>query len=143
VIRAVLDTNVLASGLAGEGVPASIPGAVLRHWRAGDFDLITAPSILAELSRTLTKSYFRSRRSDAQIEAAIQLIVAEGSFVVPTVEVFDIASHPEDDLVLAAAVSAQVDYLVTGDRMLLRLSNYHGVSILSPRAFLDLLDAEG
>jgi predicted nucleic acid-binding protein len=44
-----------------------------------------------------------------------------------------------DDVVLATAVSAHADYLVTGDTGLLHVGNYEGVQILSPRAFLDLL----
>lgn len=47
--------------------------------------------------------------------------------------------HPEDDLVLAAAVSARADYRVTGDSKLQLRGRYQGVIILSPRAFLDLL----
>jgi hypothetical protein len=41
--------------------------------------------------------------------------------------------------VLAAAVWA-ADYLVTGDRQLLRIGSYRGVAIVSPRDFLTLLD---
>ena len=50
------------------------------------------------------------------------------------------ATHPQDDLVLAAAVSAGADYLVTGDRKLLSLGRYLGVTIVSPRTFLTLLE---
>jgi hypothetical protein len=50
------------------------------------------------------------------------------------------ATHPEDDLVLAAAVSAAADYLVTGDRQIRRLGSYQGVTIISPSDSLALLD---
>lgn len=53
------------------------------------------------------------------------------------------ATHPEDDLVLATAVSAQADYLITGDAMLRKLRTYEGVSIVSPREFLDVLEVDG
>jgi predicted nucleic acid-binding protein len=53
-----------------------------------------------------------------------------------------VATHPEDDLVLATAVSAHADYLVTGDRKLQRLGSYQGVRILSPREFLAVLAPE-
>jgi predicted nucleic acid-binding protein len=42
--------------------------------------------------------------------------------------------------VLAAAVSADADDLVTGDKRFLAVGSYAGVTILSPRAFLDLLE---
>ena len=51
-----------------------------------------------------------------------------------------IATHPEDDLVLATAVSAQADYLVTGDRQLLALGTYQGVRNVRAREFIDTLE---
>lgn len=50
-----------------------------------------------------------------------------------------VATHPEDDLVLATAISGSADYLVTGDRQLRQLGSFQGVVIVSPRTFLDLL----
>ncbi len=57
-----------------------------------------------------------------------------------TVTVQGVASHPEDDLILATAVSARADYLVTGDRQLLALGTFQGVQIVSPRDFVAILD---
>lgn len=51
-----------------------------------------------------------------------------------------VASHPEDDVVLDAAVSAAVGFLVTGDKQLQRLGTFQGVRIVSPGSFLGLLD---
>jgi putative PIN family toxin of toxin-antitoxin system len=143
VIQATLDTNVLVSGLAVLEVPASTPGAIVGHWLNDTFELIISAGILAELERTLTKPYYRSRRSPAQIEAAVRLIVSKASIVVPTITISGVTTHPEDDLVLAVAASARVDYLVTGAKPLQRLGAYQGVLVTSPRAFLDLLEATG
>jgi predicted nucleic acid-binding protein len=44
-----------------------------------------------------------------------------------------------DDLILATALSAQADYLVTGDSQLQGLGAYRGVAIISPREFLSRL----
>ena len=59
-----------------------------------------------------------------------------------TVTVNGVATHPEDDLILATALSGQVDYLVTLDQQLLRLGSYGGVAMVSPAAFLSILDGE-
>jgi len=143
VIRATLDTNVLVSGLAGLDVPASMPGAIVWYWLNDTFELVISTSILAELERTLTKPYYRSRRSPAQIDAAVRLIVRKATFVVPTITISGVTTHPEDDLALAVAASARVDYLVTGDKPLQQLGAYQGVRVISPRMFLDLLEATG
>lgn len=59
-----------------------------------------------------------------------------------TVRVSGVATHPEDDLVLSTALSGNVEYLVTGDIKLQRLGTYQGIQMLSPRAFLRLLEHE-
>ena len=143
MIRATLDTNVLVSGLAGLEVQTSTPGAIVWHWLNDTFELIISAGILAELERTLTKPYYRSRRSPAQIEAAVRLIISKATIVVPTITISGVTTHPEDDLVLAVAASAHVNYLVTGDKQLHRLGAYQNVRMISPRAFLDLLEATG
>ena len=47
---------------------------------------------------------------------------------------------PEDDYVLATGRLARADYLVTGDRGLLDLVAYAGMRIVTPRAFVELLE---
>lgn len=56
----------------------------------------------------------------------------------PTLRV--VPDDPEDDVVVATAVAARADYLVTGDRRhLLPLGSYQGIRVVTPRQFLDLL----
>jgi uncharacterized protein len=144
VIRTVLDTNVLAAGLVGLELGTSAPGIILARWLAGagagPFELVVSTHILAGLEQTLTKPYFRTRRLLTQIEAAERFVHSVATVVVPTIDVSGVAPHPEDDLVLAAAVTAVADYLVTGDKRFLAVGSYAGVTILSPSAFLDLLE---
>jgi predicted nucleic acid-binding protein len=47
---------------------------------------------------------------------------------------------PEDDLVLASARLGGADYLVTGDRGLLDLTQHEQFAIVSPRDYLALLE---
>ena len=133
---AVLDTNVLASGFT---VAGGIPDRLLRAWLAGSFALVVLEPILTELTRTFQKPYFRTRLSATQIAQNLALQRSRARVTPLTAHVAGVASHPEDDLVLAAALSTRADYLVTGDRKLQDLQSYQGVAILSPRAFLDAL----
>jgi predicted nucleic acid-binding protein len=73
---------------------------------------------------------------------SIDALKQDAQLIAITVTISGVASHPEDDLVLAAAVSATADYLVTGDKQLQRLGAYQGDTIVSPRQFLTLLDAQ-
>jgi uncharacterized protein len=54
-------------------------------------------------------------------------------------QVATVTRDPSDDQVIACAVAAGVDYLVTGDDDMLVLGEHLGVRIVTPRQFLDLL----
>jgi putative PIN family toxin of toxin-antitoxin system len=138
----VLDTNVLASGLTGFRNPSSTVAQILHLWRAGWFTLITSEPILTELSHTLQRPYFRQRLTLKQISGAMNLLKSESAITPMTTQVQGIATHPEDDLILATAISANAAYLVTGDTKLARLGRYKAVTILSPRRFLETLKQE-
>lgn len=117
MISAVLDTNILASGTVSSLNP---PGQILDAWHAGQFELVTSEPILNELKRTFQKPYFQKQVNTKQVNDFIDLLRNE-AFVVPiTVETQGITTHTEDDLILATAVSAKTDYLVTGDGPLLK-----------------------
>jgi putative PIN family toxin of toxin-antitoxin system len=143
VIDAVLDTNVLASGIASIARPESTPGEILRRWRAKSFILIVSHPILAELMRTLTNPYFASRISPAEIEAIFTRLRSDARLQPITAHPSGIASHAEDDRILATALRAQAEYLVTGDKRLLDLGNFLGTRLLSPGAFLARLAEAG
>jgi putative PIN family toxin of toxin-antitoxin system len=135
----VVDTNVLASGLAGFRNPSSPVAMILRLWRLGVFTLVTSEYILTELSRTLQIPYFRQRLTPQQVTSAMRLLRRKTTITPITTNVHGIATHPEDDVILATAVSAKADYLVTGDTKLQRLGTYKAVTILSPKQFIEIL----
>lgn len=140
MIRAVLDANVLASAAAGN--PSRAPATILRRWTFGSFVLVISPAILGEVERTLDKPYFRAKTSPFDRRSLVALLRDAAELVEPAVRVDGVATYPEDDRVLEAAVSAGVDYLVSGDRGLQRLGAFRGIPILDPRAFQAILDAE-
>ena len=139
MITAVLDTNVLASGIVGFRNPASVPGQLWRAWRQSRFELIVSEPILTELSRTLSKRYFRRRLTAQQLRRTQRLLRRRAVSVRITTVVTGVATHPEDDLILSTAISAQAGYLVTGDHQLRFLGSHGNIAILSPREFLDVL----
>lgn len=133
----VFDANVLIAGL-----PAT-RGTLLQlvdHWRAGHVHLVVSTHLLAEVTRAWTKSYWSARMPPEQREELLDLLQEEAERISITVPVHGVATHPEDDLILATAVSAQAAYLVTGDKQLLKLEEFQGVAIMSPEAFLAILE---
>jgi putative PIN family toxin of toxin-antitoxin system len=141
VIRAALDANILISGTI---VTAGISSRLVDAARARQFVLVTSRPIIDEVIRNLSRDRIR-RRYDITLDEIARvrvLLEDEAALTTLTVPVHGVATHPEDDLILATALSGQADYLVTGDRQLLNLGRYQGVRILSPRAFWEVLSSE-
>lgn len=138
MISAVLDTNILASGTVTASTP---PGQILNRWRDGQFELVVSEHIIDELEHTLNKPYFQKHLPTNVVTAFTDLLQNEATIIPITIKVKGIATHPEDDLVIAAAVSSKADYLVTGDGPLLnRVGNsYKGVKLINPSDFLEVL----
>ncbi len=92
--------------------------------------------ITREFAKTLQKPYFAARLDDEERRAALEGVRGIGLHVLLTREVHGVATHPEDDLVLASALSVGADYLITGDKGLLALGPWEGIHIVNPATFL-------
>lgn len=139
MIAATLDANVLVSGFAGFALTESTPGELMRRWRAAAFLVVLSEPIIDEFERALAKPYFSKRLSAERRAADVALLREEARVVELHTRVVGVAADPADDMVIATAVDGGADYLVTGDRALLDVRAYRGISIVSPRHFVDLL----
>jgi putative PIN family toxin of toxin-antitoxin system len=140
VLRAVLDANVLVSALIR---PHGPPGEViLRLLEDRAFALVTSAAILAEARRAL--AYPRVRRYILASDEELDLWVASLGLIAEPVQgslrLRAVAEDPEDDKYLAAALEGSAQFVVTGDAHLLALEGYEGIRIVTPRAFLALLE---
>jgi len=135
----VLDANVLASmALARSG---GVLATILEAWLGGQFIAIVSDHILAELRLTLANPYFRGRLTSRDAEMYLASVQTAARHVSISAQVSGVATHPEDDLVLATAISAGAEYLVTGDRRFLaRVPQYRGVRLVSPSEFVSILN---
>lgn len=136
MIVAVLDTNVLVSAFPAHG---TVPATLIDAWRQGAYHLVVSEHILEELAETWRDPYWQARFAPTESAEAITLLRTAALVTSLTVEVSGVATHPEDDLILATAVAGDATYLVTGDRKLRAVGTFQGVTILSPREFLDQL----
>lgn len=138
MIRAVLDTNVIVAALL---VRLGLPWRVLNAAYTSTFLCFASNAINAEVFRTLGRERIRRKYpvGPTEIERLRRFLESDAALVPITTTVQGVASHPEDDLILATAVSAQGDYLVTGDRQLLALGQYDSVRIVTPRDFAAIL----
>jgi len=142
VIVAVLDSNVILSGLLGIRKPNSVLGEIMRRARDGEFELCLSEAILVELDHVIeSKRYLdarlgRSWREGVRADLVSLAILVDAPDVIPGV-----APHRHDDPILATVAASHADWFVTGDRELLAMREYAGVPFTDPNGFLAALDA--
>ena len=130
-MRIVLDTNVLVSGILS---PHGPPAAVLRALLTERVMLCFDERILSEYRDVLTRGKFSFDRE--LVEELIAFLEAAGS---PTLAapLATTLPDPGDQMFIEVAVASQVDFLVTGNLKHFPGKATEGVSVISPRAFLD------
>jgi putative PIN family toxin of toxin-antitoxin system len=127
--RLVLDTNVIVSAILWGGKP----GQFLALAGEGDVRLYTSRLLLDELRQTLERPKFS--KAVAATGLTIDQIIADYRRLCilarPRPLEKAVSRDPDDDHVLAAALAARADVLVTGDDDLLVLDELEGVVIRS------------
>ena len=127
----VVDTNVLVSGVFWGGTPYRL----LEHWMSGEIGVAVTRSVLDEYVRVLREL------SDREPELARQWIdfIAADALVVEAAVEIEMCRDPEDNKFLICAVSADADYVVSGDSDLLTLREVEGIPIVTARGLLQKL----
>lgn len=131
--RVVLDSNVLISGFVFE---KGKPAAILEALRKGEIEVVISPFILEEISRSFSEDFDWNNR---RISEAIQFLLDHCIPVNPDPEAAVPELTPADNRILDCAVHGQVEYLVTGDKGILKLQEYEQIEIITPAQFLAVL----
>jgi putative PIN family toxin of toxin-antitoxin system len=137
-MRAVLDTNVLISGVIATGVPHEL---LLKGFNR-EYQIVVSVETLTEFRKTLHKYPERFQLSDHEIQQEIETIRYFAEFVDPQEDITAVEADPDDDKFLEAAVAGDVDYVVSGDGHLLDLQSFRGIEIVEPRTFCEHLNAQ-
>jgi putative PIN family toxin of toxin-antitoxin system len=136
-VRVVLDANVLVSALISQAGP---PREIVGAWVDERYELIASPALLDELRDVLARPRFRLWVS---LDVAAEFIhgLAQDAVIVddPPAQP-GLTPDPDDDYLIALARATHADCVVSGDRHLLDLQA-PDPPVLTPRQFLDLLDA--
>lgn len=139
-LRLVLDTNVVLAGLLWNGPPRRLLEAAI----AAEVGLYSSAVLLDELARTLGRAKFATRiRSVGTSTAALVVhYTALVSLVAPASVPRLVADDADDDHVIAAAVAARAELIVTGDRKhLLPIGIHKGIAIVTAREVVERLKA--
>lgn len=133
-MKAVIDTNVVISGLFWKGPPAE----VLAMWFRKRFEWIVSADILEEYHLTLQalETKYGPSPSAKQVLREISL---SATLLVPAKLREQVCTDPDDDKFIAAAVATGTSTIVTGDKALLHTDGYGGIRVIKPVSFLKLL----
>lgn len=99
-------------------------------------DILVSDFILSELAdRLVAKGKF----TQTEAQAVVQAVRKDAIRVSPVALAHRVCRDANDDWVLATAITAQADAIVTGDKDLLVLKTFEGIAIVTPRGFLALM----
>lgn len=138
MLYAVIDPGVLVSALVA---PKGAPGQLLDLVLEQRFELVASPRLIGELTGVLLRERFRRYASAAEVHEFVADLAAVATLVPDPPDPAPIARDPNDDYLIALAVAARADMLVSGDRDLTDLAE-PPVPVLTPRAFLDRFSEE-
>lgn len=132
-MRIVMDTNVLVSGML---TPFGVCGEIVRMLTSSSFALCVDSRILFEYEDILRRPRFKIEHRMIDIVMAYIDSTSETHNSTP---LRDSLPDPDDNQFLEVAVSANVDYLVTGNIKHFPKNLRCGIEVLSPREFLNVL----
>ncbi len=141
-IRAVLDTNVLVSGLMGA---KGAPRQALDAWLEGQFTLVTSLYLVDEFVHVLQYPRIAERLqvTEDELAAILAALLSQAEVVPGQLQLPGVTRDPKDDAVVACAVEGGADYIVSGDQDLLVLDRYESVTVVTPRHFMKVLREGG
>ena len=134
MIKVVLDTNIFISSIFwGMGNPHKIIEKAINQ----KIEIFSSEEILEELQKILKRDF----------EQPEDLIGEQINFIKQLVEIVEIQEKVDfvkedidDNKIIECAVSANANFIITGDNHLLKLKEYHQIKIINVRDFLDIIE---
>ena len=130
-MKIVLDTNVFISGIFFSGPPSEI----LKAWRDSKIQIILSQEILLEYQRVAEE--LSAKFPPVNIDAILELLTVYGEMFETKDISVNICEDPDDNKFIACAIASNTKIIVSGDKHLLKISGFKGISVWKPRDFLD------
>lgn len=132
-LRVILDTNVLLSGIFFGGVP----GRLLMAWQDERLALVLSPAILTEYHEAGAELAARYPALAAPLDSLLSLLAQTATIVEAPALAERVSVDLDDDKFLACALASRTPLIVSGDKHLLRVSGWSGITVVTPRQCVD------
>jgi len=129
--KVVIDTNILISAIGRNSKPEECLKLILED----KIEAFTTQGMLDEVSEVL--KYDKFNFSEQEQQKFLEILVSEFRFVNPEISINQ-SEDLDDNKFLECAVSADADYIISGDSDLLELKEYEGITITKPETFLEI-----
>ena len=139
-LRAVIDTNLFISGIFGK--EGSLAAKIQDMWIEEDFEMVTSIEIMKEVSRVLQYPKIRQgfHAKDETIKRFFHLIFRKALITKDIYKTDKVTEDPTDNKFLACALEAKADYIVSGDKHLRNLKQFHGIKIVDAKTFVETIN---
>jgi putative PIN family toxin of toxin-antitoxin system len=135
-LKITLDTNVIISALFWNG----FPNAILRKCIRGEVELILSEEILEEVEEVLRKEKKFMMTEKAIVEQKEELLKI-AKLVIPAKKLNVIKEDLKDNKILECGVAGKVDFIVSGDKHLLKIKEFGGIKIVTAREIVEIVEA--
>ncbi|MYB63829.1 putative toxin-antitoxin system toxin component, PIN family [Candidatus Poribacteria bacterium] len=131
----VLDTNQHISAIIR---PDGNPAQILQFWRVGAIELAISPAMLDEFQRVVRRPRIQQKYnlSDDDIDEYVEMLREFAIVVSGSITVNAVPDDPDDNIIIACAIEAEADVIISGDRHLLTLGSYQEIPIVKASDFL-------
>jgi len=132
-MRVVIDTNILVSAAIAGRKPASVITWVINQ---PDYEWVVSEDILAEYQEVLSRR--KLKLTDVQKERWLNLIQGSTQLIDVSIEI-NFPRDQKDAKFIACALSANADFLITGDRDFTEVQSLENTLIISVSMFAELI----
>jgi putative PIN family toxin of toxin-antitoxin system len=134
MMRVVLDTNILISGVLHIGKPSKILDLALQN----RIEIVASVQIIDEFKEVIARDKFRLSSEEQEIFTNFIIRLCR---IVAVKSIFKVVKDdPDDDVIVRTAYDSKVDYIVSGDRHILDLGAFAGIKIVRASELLKILE---
>jgi len=140
LIKVVLDTNIFVSGILNS---KGAPSQVLKAWQENKFVLTTSKPIIKEIKQVLNSAkiqefLIKHKVVKEDLNDFFSTLSFNALVVKPSFKLDIIKEDPADNKFLECALMVKAEYIVSGDKHLLKLKMYENIKIISAYELINL-----
>ena len=133
-LKVVLDTNIYISSFYWK---LGNPNKIIDKAIDKKIEVFVSDEILIEIRKILVRDF---KESDESIDSKINFVLGFANLI-DVNDIINLVKEDEDDnKIVECALSANTDYIVSGDAHLLNLKEHNGIKIVSPAEFMRLFE---